>query len=261
MDFTLGSRAAGAGYRLVALDSVGSTSSEALERAAAGEAGPLWITARRQTAGRGRRGRGWHSPQGNLAASLLITLDAAPAQIANLGFVAGLAAHDALASLLPPDARLALKWPNDVLAGGAKLAGILLESSPLPDGRSALVVGFGINVVAAPEGLPYATASLRGLGSQAGAEAVLEALSDCWCSAFEDWAGGTGFAATRTRWLECAYGLGGEIAVRHGAEELRGAFETIDADGRLVLRTGSGPRTIAAGEVHFGTAASAAAGI
>lgn len=261
MDFTLGSRAAGAGYRLVVLDSVGSTSSEALERAATGETGPLWITARRQTAGRGRRGRGWQSPQGNLAASLLITLDAAPAQIANLGFVAGLAAHDALARLVPPGCRLALKWPNDVLASGAKLAGILVESSVRADGRSALVLGFGVNVVAAPDDVPYPTASLRELGSQAGAEAVLEALSESWCSAFADWANGAGFATTRARWLDCAFGLGGEIAVRQGAEELRGAFETIDAEGRLVLRTGSGPRTIAAGEVHFGTAAGAAAGI
>jgi BirA family biotin operon repressor/biotin-[acetyl-CoA-carboxylase] ligase len=171
--FWLGERAAARGYRLAAFDSVGSTSAEAATAARGGDVGDIWFAALQQTEGKGRRGRQWETPHGNLAASLLIVPVCDPAVAATLGFVAGIALNEALHTAVPAamlrtgidgadgaGSRIALKWPNDVLADGAKLAGILLESIKQADGRQAVVIGFGINVVAAPEGLPYPATSL-----------------------------------------------------------------------------------------------------
>ena len=134
--------AAAAGVGLISRDTVGSTNAEALALARAGERGPLWITARAQSAGRGRRGRTWVSEPGNLYASLLLTDPAPPERAAQLAFVAALAVHDAIAATAPALAsELAFKWPNDVLLGGAKLAGILIEAEGAP-----LVVAIGIGV-------------------------------------------------------------------------------------------------------------------
>ncbi len=164
--FWLGPRAAARGYRLNGFDSVGSTSTEAARAAAAGDVGDVWFCALQQTAGRGRRGRAWETPPGNLAASLLVVPEADPAVSATLGFVAGVALNRALSELVPAaqlklgidgadgqGARIALKWPNDVLADGAKLAGILLEAQKRPDGGMAIVIGFGVNVVVGARGL------------------------------------------------------------------------------------------------------------
>ena len=155
--FWLGAKASTRGYRLLGFDSVGSTSSEASRAAQAGDVGEVWFAALQQTAGRGRRGRAWETPHGNLAASLLVIPECDPAIAATLGFVAGVALNRALNDVLPNaavrigidgadgrDTRIALKWPNDVLADGAKLAGILLEAQKLPDGRMAIVIGFGV---------------------------------------------------------------------------------------------------------------------
>src|SRR5271168_4874507 len=136
MPFTLGTRAASAGYGLTAFDRIGSTNTEAMARARDGESGPMWFVTTEQTAGRGRRNRPWVAPRGNLASSILEVIDVAPAVAATLGFAAGLALEAALrklsveAALRSPgseDLRFSLKWPNDVLAGSRKLAGILLE--------------------------------------------------------------------------------------------------------------------------------------
>src|SRR5215472_11890361 len=126
MPFTLGPRAASTGYRLVAFEQTGSTNAEALARARDGEQGPAWFVTAEQTAGRGRRNRPWIAPRGNLASSILEVMDIAPARAATLGFAAGLALDAALraTSLQANDPRFALKWPNDVMAGGRKLAGI-----------------------------------------------------------------------------------------------------------------------------------------
>src|SRR5262245_61818354 len=131
-------QAVAAGWRLIALDRTGSTNQEALRLARSGEAGPLWITAVEQTAGRGRRGRSWHSPPGNHYASLLLT-DPGPADRApQLSFVAALALHDAVSALAPGlSSRLRFKWPNDLLLDGAKVAGILVEGETAPGGRLA----------------------------------------------------------------------------------------------------------------------------
>src|SRR6185312_299361 len=156
MVFALGSIAASRGYRVFSYGEIGSTSTEAARAATSGDVGEVWFASLRQTAGRGRRGRVWETPSGNLAASLMIVPDCDPAVTATLGFVAGVALNRALAAALPEGivrhgidgtSRIALKWPNDVLADGRKLAGILLEAHKHPDGRRAVVIGFGVNVV------------------------------------------------------------------------------------------------------------------
>jgi BirA family biotin operon repressor/biotin-[acetyl-CoA-carboxylase] ligase len=254
-------------------DTIGSTNTEALEAAAAGDAGGVWFAARQQTAGRGRRGRQWESPYGNLAATLLIVPDAEPTSAATLGFVAGVSLNRALSRILPgglvkigidgADAlgggsRIALKWPNDVLADGAKLAGILLEASKLPDGRHAVAIGFGVNAIAAPQGLPYPATSLADLGVKRDAEEVFEALSDAWVDTFGLWDDGRGVGDVLKQWRASAAGIGAPVAVNQDGEVLRGIFESIDDAGRLIVRAEDNRRiAITAGDVHFGATASA----
>lgn len=268
--FWLGSRAVSRGYRLNGFDSVGSTSTEAAKAAQAGDSGDVWFCALQQTAGRGRRGRPWQSPHGNLAASLLVVPDVDPAIAATLGFVAGVSLNQALAGIVPAailktgidgadtaNGRIALKWPNDVLADGAKLAGILLEAHKRPDGAMAIVVGIGVNVVEAPEGLPYPATSLRALGLDTSAETVFGALSDTWVDAVELWDRGRGITDVLELWRRSAAGIGAEVAVNRDGDIVRGIFETIDEGGRLIVRANDNSRiAITAGDVHFGTTAS-----
>ncbi|KKB78034.1 biotin [Devosia soli] len=272
-EFLLGPRARSAGYRLAGFDEIGSTNSEALAAAAAGDPGGIWFAALKQTAGRGRRGRAWESPSGNLAASLLVIPDADPNILATLGFVAGVAMQNAFAQILPRGAvrigidgadalngagRVALKWPNDVLADGAKIAGILLEMGKTVDGRHAIVIGIGVNVIAAPTGLPYPATSLRDLGYERRAEDVFEALAEAWVDAFSLWAEGAGIGAILSQWRNSAAGIGAPVAVAQDGVVRRGIFETIDSTGRLVMRDDEGARiVITAGDVHFGATASA----
>jgi BirA family biotin operon repressor/biotin-[acetyl-CoA-carboxylase] ligase len=215
MPFRLGPRAASQNYRLVAFDRIGSTNAEAIARARDGERGPIWFVTTEQTAGRGRRHRPWIAPRGNLAASILEMIDAAPALAATLGFAAGLALEHALRRLCieaaqrapgSNDLKFSLKWPNDVLAGGQKLAGILLEAEAV-NGRLAVVVGIGTNVVAAPAGTAMPATSLRALGVDVDAETLFAALSDGWAEFRKIWDDGRGFAEIRRLWLERATGL------------------------------------------------------
>lgn len=271
MAFSLAPTAKQDGYRLEAHESAGSTNALALERAREGDAGRLWIVTKRQESGRGRRGRPWATPQGNLAATLLMVERYELRLAATLGFVAGLALSDALNAILPEanvavgldgggsrSDRFALKWPNDVLAHGAKLAGILLESTMLDGDRFGLAIGIGVNVVAHPEDLPYPATSLQALGANCDAETLFLALSDAWSENCRLWGEGRGLSRIRERWLSRAAGLGSEVAVRVDGEVVRGVFETIDEDCRFVIRDPQGKAiTIAAGDVHFGAVASA----
>ncbi|KQN73956.1 biotin--[acetyl-CoA-carboxylase] ligase [Devosia sp. Leaf64] len=272
-DFALGPVARSAGYRLAGYDEIGSTNVEALAAAGAGDPGGIWFAALHQTAGRGRRGRAWESTPGNLATSLLIIPDAEPNALATLGFVAGVAMQTAFARILPQGAvrigidgadaldgrgRVALKWPNDVLADGAKVSGILLEMAKTPDGRNAIVIGIGVNVVAAPTGLPYPATSLRELGYERSAEEVFAALADAWVEAFSLWQDGRGVSDILERWRGSAAGIGAPVAVQQDGVVRRGIFETVDSSGRLVMRDDDGARiVITAGDVHFGATASA----
>jgi BirA family biotin operon repressor/biotin-[acetyl-CoA-carboxylase] ligase len=222
-----------------------------------------------QTAGRGRRNRPWIAPRGNLASSILEVVDVSPATAATLGFAAGLALESALkkvsveASLRSAGSehmQFSLKWPNDVLAGQHKLAGILLEAEAVADNRLAVVVGIGTNVVAAPEGTPYPATSLAALGVQIGAEELFAVLSDAWAEFRGIWDNGHGFGEIRRLWLDRAAGLGQPVTIQLGAATVAGTFDTIDNSGCLIIRTAEGKRVpISAGEVYFGSAASAGA--
>jgi len=268
MPFTLGPRAISAGYRLEAFDQIGSTNAEAMARARDGEGGPIWFVTPEQTAGRGRRLRPWVAPRGNLASSILEVMEVSPAVAATLGFAAGLALETALrkvsveAAMRAGSAGLsfALKWPNDVLAGPQKLAGILLEAEIVTSGRLAVVVGIGTNVVAAPEGTPTPATSLRALGIDVGAEELFAALSDGWAEFRGVWDHGRGFGAIRKAWLERAAGLGQAVAIKSAGTTIEGTFDTIDEQGCMIVRTAAGRLVpITAGDVYFGTAASAGA--
>ncbi len=269
--FWLGPRAATRGYRLHAYDSIGSTSTEAARAANSGDAGDVWFCALQQTEGRGRRGRAWETVHGNLAASLLVVPNCDHSISATLGFVAGVAMNRALRQLVPDaivtqgidgaagrnGSRIALKWPNDVLADGAKLSGILLEAQKRPNGSLAVVIGMGVNIVAAPEGLPYPATSLRALGYDITAETVFAALSDAWVDTIEVWDSGRGIPDILSLWREAAAGIGAEVAVQRDGEVVRGIFETIDEAGRLIVRANDNRRiAITAGDVHFGATAS-----
>ena len=254
MTFALGPRAAEAGHRLIVHDTLDSTNSEALRLARAGETGPCWIVAREQTAGRGRRGRAWVSATGDLTASLVFTAAVTPAVAATLGFAASLAVSEACRALAP-GANLSLKWPNDVLANGGKIAGLLLESETQGDAL-AIVVGFGVNLASAPAGMPFPATSLGGQGHGATPDEVLSELTDAWVGLAALWNNGRGFEAIRKAWLAQAGGIGHAISVRTGDRVESGIFETLDQEGRLVLRLDDGgTRLIAAGDVYFGDAA------
>jgi BirA family biotin operon repressor/biotin-[acetyl-CoA-carboxylase] ligase len=269
MGFSLGPRALSAGYKLAAFDSTGSTNVEAMDRARLGECGPMWFVTSEQTAGRGRRHRPWIAPRGNLASSILEVIDVSPAIAATLGFAAGLALEAALqrvsmeALLRSPgseEMKFSLKWPNDVLAGRNKLAGILLEAETVSDDRLAVVVGIGTNVVASPEGTPYPTTSLNALGVNIGAEDLFSALSDSWAEYRGIWDNGRGFGEIRTSWLDRAAGLGQPVSVQSGTSTISGIFDTIDESGCLIVSTSDGKRIpISAGDVYFGSTASAGA--
>ena len=258
----LGASARAESYRLIVRDSVGSTNEDAMQLAREGDPGRLWVVAREQLQGRGRRGRTWSSPPGNLYASLLL-IDAAPSEhLPELGFVASVALLNGLRAILGDDPRLGLKWPNDILFDGAKLSGILLESSSLPSGATACVAGFGVNCRSHPPNLPYAATDLAAIGTLLDTpEDVFLRLSDAMSHALQVWSRGAGFPDIRARWLADAVGLGSPIRVALGTSSLAGTFETIDARGRLILRDGEATRVIEAGDVFLSSRARAAVAV
>jgi BirA family biotin operon repressor/biotin-[acetyl-CoA-carboxylase] ligase len=241
------------GYGRLHFATIDSTNEEARRLAERGEAGPVWILADIQTAGRGRRGRAWDSPTGNLAATLFLRPGKSAADCAQLSFVAALAVSDAIAELAAGiDVRL--KWPNDVLANGRKIAGILLESASAGGEKpSWLAVGIGVNLARFPEQTEFPATSLAALGAKApSAEDFLTALAAEFAKWYEAWSR-RGFAEIRDAWLARAAGLGTRIRARLQNEEIFGVFEGIDDHGALILRTDMArARMIAAGDVFFG---------
>ena len=235
---------AAAGFRLIIHDSIGSTNSEACALARAGERSPLWIIAREQTAGRGRRGNSWISEPGNLYASLMLP-DVPPGRAGDLAFVAALAVHDAVGELARNTPfRLTLKWPNDVQVRNAKFAGILIEAED-----SWAVIGVGINCAHHPAQMPNVT-DLKSSGIAVSLEQLFAALSRHMLIRLQQWEMGKGFAAIREDWLGACSGVGHPILVRLPTQELTGKFENIDDRGHLMLRLRDGRlETIAAGEV------------
>lgn len=238
-----------------AYDELDSTNAEARRRAEAGDAGPVWITAALQTAGRGRRGRAWSTQRGNLAATLLTVTDRPPAEAAQVSFVAALAACDLADTCLGPGAAR-LKWPNDVLIHGRKAVGILVESGARDDGRLWLAVGIGVNLAHAPQDVERPAAAFAEFmaGPLPEPRAALEVLA----AAFERWRGAwatQGFAPIAAGWSERATGIGQRCEARLPNRTLSGVAEGLDADGALRLRLDDGGlERITAGDVFFGGA-------
>jgi BirA family biotin operon repressor/biotin-[acetyl-CoA-carboxylase] ligase len=238
-----------AGYRLSRHSELDSTSSEARRLAQAGEPGPLWIIAARQTAGRGRRGRTWQTLTGNLAATLLVRPAAPTETVGQLSFAAALAVADTVGHFAP-QATITVKWPNDVLADDRKLAGILLESGQDATGPW-LAVGVGINLAAAPQGTEFPATAIAVLGvSPPSPDDALTLLAGRFARWYDGWMSG-GFETLRTAWLARAGGLGLPIRARLPDETRHGVFEGIDDQGALLLNERGRVSAISAGEVFF----------
>jgi BirA family biotin operon repressor/biotin-[acetyl-CoA-carboxylase] ligase len=248
--------AAAVGFRLLVHDTLPSTNTEALALARRGETGSLWVTARQQTAGRGRRGNAWISVPGNFYATLLLCDPAAPENAPELSFAAALAVHDAIVDRAAAlREKLALKWPNDVLYDGQKLAGILIEGEGAGTGL-AVAIGIGVNCMHHPVETAYPATDLAAAGTAVSAEDLFFALSGAMARRLAQWQRGAGFQSIRTDWLDRAMGIGGEMRVRLPNREFSGRAEALDERGRLLLRLSDGTlQTITAGDV-FPVAAS-----
>ncbi|WP_348524701.1 biotin--[acetyl-CoA-carboxylase] ligase [Paracoccus marinaquae] len=239
------------------LERVDSTNAEAL-RLAPQLSGPAWVMARRQEAGRGRRGRAWIDPPGNFAATLVMRPEGGPADAARMSFVAALAVHDALRDLCGASLNVALKWPNDVLLNGGKLSGILLESAGSGSHVTGLAIGIGVNLAAAPgadeiEPGPARPVSLKGeTGLVVTPDEMLDAIArsfDHWSRQMRDY----GFGPIRAAWLARAARLGETITARTGSAEMTGRFDGIDETGALLLTTAQGREVVPAADIYFGS--------
>jgi BirA family biotin operon repressor/biotin-[acetyl-CoA-carboxylase] ligase len=244
-----------AGYRLLRMETVDSTNAEARRRAKAGEPGPLWIWSARQSQGRGRGGREWISQPGNLFASLLIGVNCPIRVAGQLALVAGVIAYDTVAKLVAYEGRseIMLKWPNDILLTGEKVAGMLLENVGSPvETRSQVIIGTGINLANHPEDLPQPAVSLGAYDiniAPADALQVLAATTHEWLTR---WNEGTGFPGIRRAWLDRAGPTGRPLRVTINGDETEGVYAGLDSDGALRLLTPDGSEyRIAAGDVFF----------
>jgi BirA family biotin operon repressor/biotin-[acetyl-CoA-carboxylase] ligase len=255
----LSPEAESAGYRLLSLEATNSTNDDALQAARSSDPGQLWITAAEQLAGRGRHGRQWSSPPGNLYASLLLIDPCDVASAPQLGFVAGLALHEAVEAVTGSGApRLSLKWPNDLLLDGAKVSGLLLEGHRFqPDNQLAIVIGFGVNVAFAPSGTPYPATALQSARPGLTRDEVFRALSSAFTKTFSAWRASARmnasdpFASIRRLWLERAAGVGQEVTLRLPSGERKGLFDGLDRFGRLQLKSAGGVELIDAGDLYF----------
>ncbi|MEE9141022.1 MAG: biotin--[acetyl-CoA-carboxylase] ligase [Alphaproteobacteria bacterium] len=248
-------------FRLFAFERLTSTNDEARRMAAEGAAEGTLVLAESQTAGRGRRGRHWDSPPGNLYCSLVLRPDCVLAEAANLSFVAALGVAEAVRPVLPEGVALHFKWPNDVLLGGRKAAGILLESSSTEGRLDWLVLGVGLNLERFPQRTPFPATSLRAVGCTGG---DVWGLVEGFCRGFGDWYERwrvEGFGPVRAAWLDRAAALDETIEVRLESERLLGRFLGLNATGALILETPDGKlREVTAGDVFFPGAPAAAAG-
>jgi BirA family biotin operon repressor/biotin-[acetyl-CoA-carboxylase] ligase len=236
-------------WRLQVFDSLDSTNEEVRRQAETGAAEGLAVLAKQQTAGRGRRGRAWESPPGNLFLSLLLRPQSTPAQAATLSFLTAVALLEAL-DLASVPAKLTCKWPNDVLVNGAKIAGILLESRTGPDGALGWVtVGIGVNLAWHPAETPYPVTSLAAHGVSVTPEDFTQWLLARYGYWYGRWRA-EGFAPVRAAWLARAQGLGQPVVVRLPDSEMRGTFVALDDSGALLLELPDGRRqTVTAGDV------------
>jgi BirA family transcriptional regulator, biotin operon repressor / biotin---[acetyl-CoA-carboxylase] ligase len=231
------------GARLVSLPEIDSTNAEAMRRVLAGERGPVWVTAARQSAGRGRSGRSWASEPGNLFASLIVAAGCPIAKSGQLSLVAGVAATDAIraAGALPQGAHARIKWPNDILIGAAKAGGILVESSVQGTEASLIaVVGVGVNLASAPRDLGTAATNLAAHGLVLSPHEALCFLAEAMHAWLTVWDHGNGFARVRAAWLERAGPLGETLSVQAGDGRVTGRFAGLDAEGALLIALDDG---------------------
>jgi BirA family biotin operon repressor/biotin-[acetyl-CoA-carboxylase] ligase len=227
-----------------AFDELSSTQDIAIAAARDGAPGPLAVVAKRQTAGRGRAGRAWTAPEGNLNFSAMLRPKPAPLIAAAWSLLAGVAVYEAIAARLPAPNRLMLKWPNDVLLNGAKLAGVLIDSSLALDGTvDWVVIGVGVNVASAPRVEGRATACLP----QAGVSAAPEILAQALMAEIDRWHNAP-FAALREAWLARAHPIGTRLRVQTGGQVIEGAFAGLSEDGKLKLE---GAGDAASGDVEI----------
>ena len=228
------------GCKFLDLDEVDGTNAEAMRRVLAGKRGPMWITAQRQAAGRGRSGRSWSSQPGNLFASTITALDCPPAKAGQLSLVAGVAVIDAIrrAGDVPG---LRLKWPNDILVGTAKVGGILVESTSRPPQPGPIaVIGVGLNLASAPDDLGRAATFLAQHGLALSPRDALCFLAHTMSDWFGIWNNGEGFAFVREAWLARAGSLGEALSVNTANGTVSGAFAGIDDTGALLIDDAQG---------------------
>ncbi|HKQ54746.1 MAG TPA: biotin--[acetyl-CoA-carboxylase] ligase [Methyloceanibacter sp.] len=236
------------------METVDSTNAEARRRAKVGEPGPLWIWSTRQSQGRGRGGREWISRPGNLFASLLIGVNAPQRVAGQMALLAGVIAYDTIAKLIAYEGRseLLLKWPNDILLAGEKLAGVLLENvGSTVESRSIVVIGTGINLASHPEDLPQPAISLDAYDIKVSPAEALEVLAATTHEWLARWGEGSCFPTIRRAWLDRAGPAGRPLRVKVEGEETEGVYGGLDADGALRLMTPDGEYRIAAGDVFF----------
>lgn len=232
-----------------------STNAHALREAPA-VSGPAWFLGLEQTAGRGRRARAWSSPRGNFHGSLLLFPTERPDQVALRSFAAALALRDAFVALTGVPQAFSLKWPNDVLLNGAKVAGILIEATSAGAGVQALAIGIGVNLIAHPDQSVMEEGALPAVSllSETGIRVTPEAFLDALAPAYAKWEAvftAQGFAPLREAWLSQAAKIGEHIRARTGKDTFYGVFETIDSQGNLILATATGQMAIPAAEVFF----------
>lgn len=236
-------------------ESLDSTNTHALRQAPV-TPGPAWFLALEQTAGKGRRARPWVSPRGNLHATLLLHPTEPAAEVALRSFAAALALRDALVTVTDLPGAFALKWPNDVLLNGGKLAGILLESTSSGQGIAHLAIGFGVNLIACPDPAQVEEGALRpvSLLGETGLRIPPEVFLTHLAAAYALWEAtflAQGFAPLRKAWLLHAARLGEVIRARTGTTTRVGTFETIDDTGALILNEPDARHAIPAAEVFF----------
>ncbi|EJF87878.1 biotin-[acetyl-CoA-carboxylase] ligase [Bartonella vinsonii subsp. arupensis OK-94-513] len=253
------------GYTVESYESVDSTNLIAQQKAQAGHQGYLWVVAQEQSQGRARRGRTWSSPRGNLYSSLLLIDDIVHQTAAQLGFVAGVSVVEAVKKFVKDEKHInsivSLKWPNDILLGGAKSSGVLLEIFKLPSQQYALVIGIGINVKYHYEDAPYPTSSLNNIGLSVETGQLFTVLTECFSKNYLLWKQPKGGEAIRKKWLLYSAHLGQHIKIVNDEKIIEGIFEGLDGDFNCVIKQTNGQQAIiTAGDVHFGLAASVNAG-
>ncbi len=245
-------------HTIIRLTETVSTNKDAMRLALAGETLPLWVSAERQSAGRGRAGRTWVSSAGNLHASVALSVSAPPALAGQLALVSGLALYEAVRAVVPPAKNicLRLKWPNDLLIGAAKVGGILVESTTARGGSDFIaIVGFGLNIESAPDGLGRSATSLRAAGANTSSDALLETLAeklDVW---LERWDDARGFDVIGTAWMERAGPLGEHITINSGKGQVHGTYQGLNETGGLVAQVEGKRETITFGDVSLAAAA------